>query len=147
MLWAAARRRCCAEAQARGVRGGGSPPGKFIITINPLTTATAGLTGTGLHRRLMGKRLHPGRAGISPPAFSFPGPVRPIPPGEGDRGARGDNNTMAFCTYPLAQSGGSGGAKPHQGGLMVNDMFPGGAPAPPDPPGLRSAQHRLRAKY
>ena len=26
---ASAHRRCCAEAQARGIRGGGNPPGKM----------------------------------------------------------------------------------------------------------------------
>ena len=29
---ASARRPCCAEAQARGVRGGGAPPGKLMIS-------------------------------------------------------------------------------------------------------------------
>ncbi len=54
--------------------------------------------------------------GDAPPAFFFPGPVHPIPPGEGGRGRHG-NNTMALRSYPLAQAVGSGWAQPPQGKL------------------------------
>ena len=136
---ASARRRCCAEAQARGVRGGGSPPGKNATAAKAREQAPTspfdGETPSMLPRGhlpprvlvrgaggavppggagggapppgkretrtrgnkcqlLMGKHLRSRRADIYPPAFFFPGPVHPIPPGEAGRGRRGDNTMM-----------------------------------------------------
>ena len=43
-------------------------------------------------RRLMGEHLQYCRAGIYPPALFSPSPVHLIPPGEGGRGRRGNND-------------------------------------------------------
>ena len=46
------------------------------------------------------RAARPRRAEIYPPAYFFPGPFHLIPPGEGGRGRRGDNNTMASPRGP-----------------------------------------------
>ena len=91
-----ARRRCCAEAQARGVRGGGSPPGKMVASPNTThmheTPAAAEAREQVPRHPLMGKHLHPARAEISPLAFFSLHLVHPFLPGDAGRPRRGNNN-------------------------------------------------------
>ena len=57
-----ARRRCCAEAQARGVRWGGAPPGKiddFTATVFTFRPIPAETQEQALQHHLMGKRMKP----------------------------------------------------------------------------------------
>ena len=102
-----ARRRCCAEAQARGVRGGGSPPG--TIDDFPQLYAFLVALGRGIFvcriAVLWGEHLNHCRAGIYPPAFFSLHPVHSFPPGDAGRGRRGnndnDNDTMACLMGPV----------------------------------------------
>ncbi len=90
-----ARRRCCAEAQARG--GAAAPPGKWLEARSGWGPGTK-----DRHRSFMGKQLRHCRAGIYPHAFFSLGPVHPFLPGEAGDARRGNNNnTMALPMGPV----------------------------------------------
>ena len=99
---ASPHRPCCAEAQARVVWGGGSPPGKLkILPTLCMESTAAEAREQALRHPLMGKQLRPARAGIYLPAFFSLGPVHCFLPGDGGSARRGNNNTMALPMGPV----------------------------------------------
>ena len=105
----------------RGGAGPGGPGGR-----QPPQKRFFGRYAATRNHRLMGKHLRCCRADISPPRVFLPRSCSSDPTGRGRCGTprKQDNNTMAFCTYPLAQSGGSGGAKPPKESYIIRSVSP-----------------------